>query len=153
MSSSALEKRSIVPTAADVEVAKACAGKILDMTAEKASPPKYTVTDNRGTTIELSESVFRVLIEALKAMAQGNAVMLAPIETEVTTQQAAELLNVSRPYLVSLLEQGKIPFRTVGRYRRIKLQEILDYQAERSSRRQKAMDEMVAQSQALDMGY
>lgn len=153
MTNSTLEKRSIVPTSADVEVAKASASKILDMTAKKASPPIYTVSDNRGTTIELSESVFRVLIEAVKAMAEGNAVMLASIETEVTTQQAADLLNVSRPYLVSLLETNKIPFRTVGRYRRIKLQDIFDYQSAREKRRTESLDELVAQAQDLDMGY
>ena len=123
------------------------------MAAKKAGTPKYTLTDNRGTTVELSESAFKILMEALRAMAAGNAIMLAPIEAEVTTQQAAELLNVSRPYLVNLLESGEIPFRTVGRYRRIKYQDILDYQGRRSKRRTQAMDELVAQAQELDMGY
>jgi len=142
-----------VPSPADIEQAKASAGKLRDMAAKKAGTPKYTLTDNRGTTVELSESAFKILMEALRAMAAGNAIMLAPIEAEVTTQQAAELLNVSRPYLVNLLESGEIPFRTVGRYRRIKYQDILDYQGRRSKRRTQAMDELVAQAQELDMGY
>ncbi len=144
MTRSSLEQRSILPTPADIEVAKASEPKIWDMIAAKKSPPRYTVSDSRGTSIELSEAVFKVLLEALRAMACGNAVMLAPIEAEVTTQQAAELLNVSRPFLVGLLEQGKIPFRMVGRYRRIKYQDILDYQARRSHRRKQAMGELVS---------
>ena len=146
-------ERRVVPSPADIALAKVSAGKIPDMTAKKAAPPKYLLTDNRGTTIEISESTFKIVVEALRAMAEGNAVMLSPVEIEVTTQQAAELLNVSRPYLVSLLESGEIPFNTVGRYRRIKHQDILDYQARRNNRRKAAMDELVVQAQELDMGY
>jgi len=86
-------------------------------------------------------------------MAGGNAVMLIPIEAEVTTQQAAEMLNVSRPYLVSLLESAEIAYRNVGRYRRIRHQDILDYQSGRTHRRKTAMDELVSQAQELNMGY
>lgn len=147
------ERESIKPSTADIELAKLSAEKIPDMTAPKAAPPKYTLSDNRGTTIELSESAFKILVEALRAMAEGNAISLALVEDEVSTQQAAELLNVSRPYVVNLLKSGQIPYETVGRYRRIKLQDLLDYQERRSNRRKAAMDELVAQAQELDMGY
>lgn len=149
----AFETRLIMPTPADVEVAKASETKILDMIAKKKSPAKYTVSDNRGTSIELGDSVFKVLVEALKTMARGNGVVLACIEKEVTTQQASAILNVSRPFLIGLLDQGKIPFRMVGRYRRIKYEDILEYQAQMTHRRKQAMDELVAQAQSLDMGY
>jgi excisionase family DNA binding protein len=149
----AAERRSVVPSPADIALAKVSAGKIPEMTAKKTARPKYMLTDNRGTTIELSQSAFKIVVETLKAMAKGKAVMLSPVELELTTQQAAELLNVSRPYLVSLLESGQIPFQTVGRYRRIKHQDLLDYQARRINRRKAAMDELVSQAQELDMGY
>jgi excisionase family DNA binding protein len=74
-------------------------------------------------------------------------------EGELTTQQAAELLNVSRPYLVRLLESGEIAYRKVGRYHRIRHQDILDYQSGRTHRRKTAMDELVSQAQELNMGY
>jgi excisionase family DNA binding protein len=147
------ERHSVIPSPAEVEQAKVSSRQIAELTAKAAPEPRYALTDHKGTEIELSESAFRVLVETLNAMADGNAVMLIPIEAEVTTQQAAEMLNVSRPYLVSLLESGEIAFRNVGRYRRIKHQDILDYQASRTHRRKETMDELVTQAQELNMGY
>jgi len=147
------ERRSVVPSASEVELAKVSVRQIAELAAKAAPAPKYALTDHKGTEIELSESAFRVLVEALSAMAGGNAVMLVPVEAEVTTQQAAEMLNVSRPYLVSLLESGEIAYRNVGRYRRIRYQDLLDYQARRTHRRKEAMDELVAQAQELNIGY
>ena len=149
----AAERRSIVPSLAEVEQAKVSARQIAELTAKAAPEPRYALKDNIGTEIALSESAFRVLVQALNAMAAGNAVMLIPIEAEVRTQQAAEMLNVSRPYLVSLLETGEIPYRNVGRYRRIRYQDILDYQSRRVHRRKETMDELVSQAQELNMGY
>ncbi len=149
----AAERRSVVPSPAEVEQAKISARQIAESAAHRKAVPKYVLTDSKGMAIKLSASAFRVLVEALNAMAEGNAVMLVPIEADVTTQQAAELLSVSRPYLVTLLESGAIPFRTVGRYRRIKYQDILDYQAKRVHRRKETMDELVSQAQELKMGY
>ena len=147
------ERRSVVPSASEVELAKVSVRQIAELAAKAAPAPKYALTDHKGTEIELSESAFRVLVEALSAMAGGNAVMLVQVEAEVTTQQAAEMLNVSRPYLVSLLESGEIAYRNVGRYRRIRYQDLLDYQARRTHRRKEAMDELVAQAQELNIGY
>lgn len=79
--------------------------------------------------------------------------MEIPIDAELTTQQAAELLNVSRPYLVNLLDAGEIPYRNVGRSRRIRYQDIPDYRELRVQRRLETLDELVAQAQELKMGY
>lgn len=79
--------------------------------------------------------------------------MEIPIDAELTTQQAAELLNVSHPYLVSLLDAGEIAYRKVGRSRRIRYQDILDYRELRVQRRLETLDELVAQAQELNMGY
>ena len=147
------EKTPIIPSAAEVEQAKISSRQIAELTAVAATGPRYSLRDTHGLEIEVSESAFRILTEALNAMARGNAVMLVPIEAEVGTQQAAEMLNVSRPFLVNLLEEGQIPFRNVGRYRRIKYQDILLYQARRVSRRKETMDELVSQAQELNMGY
>lgn len=147
------ERRSVVPSPAEVELAKVSARQIAELTAKAIPQPRYALTDHKGTEIELSESAFRVLVDALNTMAAGNAVMLVPVEAEVTTQQAAEMLNVSRPYLVGLLESGEIAYRNVGRYRRILLQDLLNYQARRIHHRKAAMDELVNQAQELNLGY
>jgi excisionase family DNA binding protein len=85
--------------------------------------------------VSLPVSAFRLLKDILAEMAQGNAVTLLPVRAELTTQQAADILNVSRPFLIGLLEEGKIPFRLVGQHRRVRL------------------DDLTADAQELGMGY
>ena len=95
----------------------------------------------------------QLLVGILEEMGQGNAVSLIPIHTELTTQEAADLLNVSRPYLINLLKEGKIPFRNVGTKRRILAKDVLRYRASIDKKRLKALEALTKQAQELDMGY
>ena len=105
----------------------------------------------QGSEIRLPHSILKVLVEVVHEMARGNAVRVMPIHAELTTQQAAELLNVSRPFLVSLLEQGEIKYRKVGTHRRILLEDLLVYKDRRDRERLSALDELAKEDQRLGL--
>lgn len=109
--------------------------------------------NDSGPIVEIPSSALQLLIEILNQMAQGNTFAVIPMQTELSTQEAADILGVSRPFVVKLLETGAIPFVKVGTHRRIRIQDLLTYKREVSARQQRAMDELVAEAQALKMGY
>ena len=103
--------------------------------------------------IELPASAVRLLVELLSAMAEGQSVTLMPVHAELTTQQAADLLGVSRPFLVKQLENNVIPYRKVGTHRRILFSDLMAYKHDIDSKRRESLDELAAQAQELEMGY
>jgi excisionase family DNA binding protein len=103
--------------------------------------------------IEVPISALKMLVDILDEMAQGNAVSIVPIHAELTTQEAADFLNVSRPFLVGLLEGGLLPFHKVGSHRRVKFRELMAYREKSQNIRKNALDELTRQAQELGMGY
>jgi len=103
--------------------------------------------------VALPTSVVRLLARLLAEMAQGNAVSLVPVDAEVSAREAAEVLLVSRPYLIGLLDEGKIPYRRVGTHRRLLLRDVLAYKRRDDEQRRAVLDALVAEAQELDMGY
>jgi excisionase family DNA binding protein len=103
--------------------------------------------------IELPESAVRLLVDILANMAEGNAVTLIPVHAELTTKQAADILGVSRPFLIRLLEDGVIPFRKVGTHRRVFFEDVQAYRKQVAEERESALQQLVEEAQSLDMGY
>lgn len=99
------------------------------------------------------KEAFELLLEILGQMANGNAVTIVPVHAELTTQQAADFLNVSRPFLIGLLESGKMPFRKVGTHRRILFNDLLSFKHQDAEFRSRVIDELAEQAQQHGMGY
>ena len=97
---------------------------------------------NRTAEITLTPGISGLLLDLLRHVGKGDAVTLVPVSQMLTTQQAADILNVSRPFLISLLERGAIPYELVGRHRRIKAEALFAYKDERDQRRARALSDL-----------
>jgi len=104
-----------------------------------------------GEVIALPESVFYILRQVVQYMMRGKAITVVPINKELTTQEAADILNVSRPYLVKLLEEGKIPYGTVGSHRRIRFSDLMEYKRRRDAERSQRLTELTQMSEDLGL--
>ena len=107
-----------------------------------------------GEEIVLPPSALRLMVDMLAHLSEGNAVTLIPVHAEMTTQQAADYLNVSRPFLVSeILEKGKVPFRRLGTHRRILFKDLLEFKRQADEASREAFRELTEQAQELGFGY
>ena len=111
------------------------------------------IGDGTDATITVPGPALSLLVDVLAQIANGNAVTVAPVHAELTTQQAADLLNVSRPYLVKLLEDGAIPYRRVGNRRRVLLADLITYKRIDEAKRSEAADQLTAEAQRLGLDY
>ncbi|GBD16361.1 hypothetical protein HRbin26_01259 [bacterium HR26] len=104
-----------------------------------------------GQGIDLPESLHALVREIVRVLTRGEAVSIVPISKELTTQEAADLLNVSRQYLVRLLERGEIPYHKVGTHRRIAFADLIEYKRRRDEERRRGLDELTRMSQELGL--
>ena len=109
--------------------------------------------ENRAHQVELPTSALRLLVDILAELADGNAVKVVPVHAELTTQEAADLLNVSRPHLIKLLESNALPFHRTGKHRRVRFSDLMHYKAARDQASADAMDALSRQAQEWRMGY
>jgi excisionase family DNA binding protein len=145
--------RPVLPSKAEVELARA-SGQHLAPLARLDRPLTMRVRDaGQEETIELPAGAVKLLLQILEDMASGRAVTIVPHGAELTTQQAADVLNVSRPFLIQLLKEKKIPFRMVGTHRRVLFEDVVRYKERIDVDRRKVLDELAVEAQELKMGY
>ncbi|HEY9564769.1 MAG TPA: helix-turn-helix domain-containing protein [Nocardioides sp.] len=137
-------ERTILPPAEPIEGLVAVLGRF-------GAEPITTLSGPNGEHLVLPPEVFEVLRDVLEAMAQGQAVTVAPVHQRLTTQEAADLLGISRPTVVKLLESGEIPFEQPGRHRRVRLADVLAYRERASAERRAALDRMVELADEADL--
>jgi excisionase family DNA binding protein len=153
-------QETIAPTAADKELARKSSRQLSRFLGKRpvGNPlPAFRLrvqADNEPEeVVVIPMSAFRLLTDILTQMARGNAVTLMPVYAKLTTQQAADILNVSRPFLISLIDDGKIPYRKVGTHRRIRFDDLMTYKHDTDQKRLQTLEELTREAQELDMGY
>ena len=144
-----------LPTEAEVTLAKESSRLLSLYLSSKEESQSIRVIDQAGEhdAVRIPTAAFRLLIDVLSEMAQGNAVSMIPVHAELTTQEAADMLNVSRPHLIKLLDSGVIPYHKVGTHRRVRYQKLVDYKTKIDTERFSALEALIAQAQELNMGY
>lgn len=144
------------PTTKEQKIAKEVLpslGKINSSFGKKKEMVQVEVNDHQQVQLKLPVKVFKLLEVIVGLMAEGKSFSLIPGDAELSTQQAAEILKVSRPHLVKMLESGQLPHRKVGAHRRILCQDLMAFMTAAKAGREKALEELAKQSQKLDMGY
>ncbi|WP_019593580.1 helix-turn-helix domain-containing protein [Thioalkalivibrio sp. ALM2T] len=149
---SAAEQDNMLPDPEAATLAREGATQLARLLAEKPAAERAQIRLD-GTEMIVPRQAVVLLREILGQMARGNAVTIVPTHAEMSTQDAANILNVSRPFVVKLLENGEIPYRKAGTHRRIRYEDLIEYKARMDRDSREAMDALAAQAQELGMGY
>ncbi|MEK6702932.1 MAG: helix-turn-helix domain-containing protein [Planctomycetota bacterium] len=141
----------VVPSPADVELARRT---IPSLSRGRKGTLGLRIDGNvPGEHLQLPAAAVRLLVQLLEHMAAGNAVTLIPVHKEMTTQEAADLLGVSRPFIVAQMKAGEIPFRKIGTHRRVMVKDLIAYKRKIDAARAQTLDELSAEAQKLGLGY
>lgn len=144
----------VVPSAEDQQLARESSRTVYQFLEQHRGRPELTFPAHGRSEREfvpLPAAAVELLAQMLSQLARGKAVTIIPIHSEMTTQQAADFVGVSRPHLVKLLQQKEIPFRKVGAHRRVRVEDLLAYKKREDTARQKTLDELAEESQKLGL--
>ncbi len=152
---SSIFPETVTPSEADTRLAGESSRRLARLLGKRRRSLSLSVQadDDVEETVAIPVAAFQLLTDILTQMAQGNAVTLMPVHAELTTQQVADLLNVSRPFLIGLIEERQIPFRKVGTHRRIRFDDLMGYKRKVDQDRLNALEELAAEAQKHGMGY
>ena len=144
-----------LPTEHEAEAAKIAIEALRGLNATSQAAFVRVLPADRGNQIEvtLPPDAVRALLRVLTHMANGDAVAVMPVHVELTTQEVADFLNVSRPHVVKLVEEGNIPCRKVGTHRRILLADAVEYRKKDHARRKAILDDLTREAQELGLDY
>ena len=139
-----------LPSEAEAGVAKETS-RLLASRLKKGAPMQLRILDDDAAqaTVKLPAPAVAMLLRVLEEMARGNAVTIIPVHAELTTQEAADMLNISRPSLIQLLDEGKIEFRRVGTHRRVRFEALMEYKRQADTERRKVLKQLAAYDQEL----
>lgn len=147
--SASLEKEStFVPSEHESRIA----GEASRLLAQKGEDDLRVQLDD-GSTLVLPLGIKRLIAHLLTEVSHGNAVTVTPMHAVLTTKEAADFLNVSRPHLVKLLESNKIPYQKVGTHRRVRFSDLQAYKRRQEEESRKALEALTIEAQELNMGY
>ena len=153
MATLAHARRQSAPTAQDASLAR-ISGQRLSRYARRKKPLSLRVGEaGQEQPIELPAGAVALLMDVLEAMAAGRGVTIIPENAELTTVEAASILNVSRPFLIRLLDEKVIPHRRVGKHRRILIDDVMTYKKAIDAEREAVLAQLTAEAQENDMGY
>jgi excisionase family DNA binding protein len=141
-------REPLIATNEEAQIAREAAAKLKPL-ADAQADVEVRVVEHGEIVVALPARAVRLITEFLTAIAERRPVSLIPYTAELTTQQAAEFLNVSRPYVVGLIDKDEIPHRMVGTHRRVLLSDLIAYKKKSDARRQEAIGKMVAEAQKL----
>lgn len=138
-----------LPTESDASLAKETS-RLLAPRVRSSAPLSFRVLDGaKGETLRIPAPAAKMLVRILEEMARGNAVTLIPVHAELTTQEAADMLTISWPSLIQLLDEGKIEYRKIGTHRRVRFESLMDYKRNADAERRAALAELAAYDQEI----
>lgn len=144
---SARVSEPVTATEASLGQVQQLAKLITETLQGQGTQPRFSLLGPNHETLPVPRDVLTLLQQLLAVLASGDAVSIVPIQKELTTQQAANLLNVSRQYLVQLLDEGKIPYHRTGTHRRVYTHDVLEYRAKRDAERDAKLAAMIQETQ------
>jgi excisionase family DNA binding protein len=145
----------VFPTTEESELARESSRQISAYLNTNAETQLIEIKGEDGLShpVQLPVSALRLFVDILTELGDGNIVNIVPIHAELTSQEAADILNVSRPFLIKLLDESKIPHRMVGTHRRVLYSDVIQYKKSIDEQRQRALKNLAEQAQGLNMGY